>query len=114
MVKADENKINQVIYNLINNAINYTGEDLTININIKEEKNGYKIEIIDSGKGIDKKDIKHVWNRYYKTDKKHRRNKVGTGLGLSIVKEILNKHDFKYGVKSEIGKGTNFWFIAKK
>ena len=114
IIKADENKINQVIYNLINNAINYTGEDLTVKIKVKEEKTGYKVEIIDSGKGIDKKDIKHVWNRYYKTDKKHRRNKVGTGLGLSIVKEILDKHGFKYGVKSEIGKGTNFWFIAKK
>ena len=114
IINADENKINQVIYNLINNAINYTGEDLTVKIKVKEEKTGYKVEIIDSGKGIDKKDIKHVWNRYYKTDKKHRRNKVGTGLGLSIVKEILDKHGFKYGVKSEIGKGTNFWFIAKK
>ena len=55
-----------------------------------------------------------MWNRYYKTEKKHRRNKVGTGLGLSIVKEVLEKHNFKYGVDSTVGKGTNFYFYIKK
>ncbi len=114
IVKADKKKMGQVIYNLINNAINYTGDDMTVYINISKSKSGYLVEIIDTGKGIDEETIKHVWNRYYKTDKLHKRNKVGTGLGLAIVREILEAHDFKYGVKSTVGKGTNFYFILKK
>jgi len=114
LVTADKKKIGQVIYNLINNAINYTGDDMTVYININRSKFGYLVEIIDTGKGIDEETIKHVWNRYYKTDKMHKRNKVGTGLGLSIVREILEAHNFKYGVKSTVGKGTNFYFILKK
>lgn len=113
-VKADKNKINQVIYNLINNAINYTGKDMTVYVEVSKIRQGYKVEVKDTGKGIDKDVIKHVWDRYYKTEKKHKRNKVGTGLGLSIVREILEAHGFTYGVKSEIGKGTNFYFTIKK
>lgn len=113
-VRADRSKINQVIYNLLGNAINYTGDDATVYINVSKKKEGYLIEIIDTGKGIDKETAKHVWDRYYKTDKKHKRNKVGTGLGLSIVKGILESHGFEYGVKSTVGKGTNFYFTIKK
>lgn len=109
---ADKKKMDQVIYNLINNAVNYTGNDLTVYINVVKIKNTFKVEIIDTGKGIDKETIKHVWNRYYKTDKKHKRNKMGTGLGLSIVREILEAHKFKYGVNSKVGSGTNFYFIV--
>ena len=114
MVSADRNKISQVIYNLMNNAINYTGDDQKVLINVINKKHEYIVEIEDTGKGIDKETIKHVWDRYYKTDKKHKRNKVGTGLGLSIVKGILEAHDFKYGVKSTVGKGTKFYFTIKK
>ncbi len=113
-IRADKKKMNQVIYNLINNAINYTGDDLTVYINVNKVREGFKVEIIDTGKGIDDETIKHVWNRYYKTDKKHKRNKIGTGLGLSIVREVLETHNFTYGVKSIVGKGTNFYFTAKK
>lgn len=113
-IRADKKKMGQAIYNLINNAINYTGDDMTVYINIAKNKNGYLVEIIDTGKGIDEETLQHVWNRYYKTDKKHKRNKIGTGLGLSIVREIFEAHDFKYGVKSSLGKGTNFYFIPKK
>ncbi len=110
MVHADKKKINQVIYNLINNAINYTGKDNKVTINIKEEKHAYLVEIIDTGKGISKEDLKHIWDRYYKKEKNHKRNVVGTGLGLSIVKNILESHHFKYGVDSKINKGTKFYF----
>jgi len=112
-INADKKKMNQVIYNLINNAINYTGDDATVYVNVTKVHEGFKVEIIDTGKGIDDEAIKHVWNRYYKTEKKHKRNKVGTGLGLSIVREILEAHNFTYGVNSTIGKGTNFYFTAK-
>lgn len=113
-VQADKKKINQVIYNLINNAINYTGDDLCIYINVKEVKKEYLVEIRDTGKGIDTETIKHIWDRYYKTEKKHKRNKVGTGLGLSIVKSILESHSFEYGVRSNINAGTVFYFTIKK
>ena len=114
VVHADKNKINQVLYNLINNAINYTGEDLTVKINITENRNNYLVEVIDSGKGIDKKDIKQIWTKYYKDEKNHKRNVVGTGLGLSIVQNILVKHNFKYGVESTKNKGTKFYFYISK
>lgn len=113
LVKADQNKISQVIYNLINNAINYTGEDNTITIKITS-KEDILVEIIDTGKGIKKEDIPYIWNKYYKNKKKHKRNLIGTGLGLSIVKNILESHHFKYGVKSKKNEGSNFYFKIPK
>ena len=112
-VKADYKRIYQVIYNLINNAINYTGDDKKIYININEEKSKYIIEIKDTGKGIKDEEIKHIWDKYYHSDKKHKRNNFGTGLGLSIVKSILQIHNYKYGVKSS-NKGTTFYFEIPK
>ena len=114
MVKADKKKINQVMYNLINNAINYTGGDLTIKINITDCKKRYLVEIIDTGKGISEEDLKFIWSKYYKNEKNHKRNIVGTGLGLSIVETILIKHKFEYGVKSKKNKGSNFYFYINK
>lgn len=110
MIKADRKKLEQVIYNLVNNAINYTGEDNSVTINITGE-NDYVVEIIDTGKGIKEEDLPYIWDKYYKNNKKHKRNLVGTGLGLSIVKNILELHGFEHGVKSSVGKGTIFYFI---
>lgn len=110
MIKADRKKLEQVIYNLVNNAINYAGEDNSVTINITGE-NDYVVEIIDTGKGIKEEDLPYIWDKYYKNNKKHKRNLVGTGLGLSIVKNILELHGFEHGVKSSVGKGTNFYFI---
>lgn len=112
IVKADKKKIEQVIYNLVNNAINYTGKDNKIMINI-DQKNGIRVEITDTGKGIKKEDIPYIWDKYYHSKKKHKRNVVGTGIGLSIVKTILESHKFEYGVISKINKGTTFYFIIK-
>ncbi len=112
-IKADKKRIEQVIYNLIINAINYTGEDKRIYINMKKlETSEIRIEVQDFGPGIEKKDINLIWDKYFKIDKKYKRNKVGTGLGLSIVKNILVGHNFKYGVESKKNKGTTFYFIA--
>ncbi len=114
-VKADKKRIEQVIYNLLNNAVNYTGEDKKIYINVTDEKKKVLVEIRDTGKGIDKEEIKYIWNKYYHNEKKHKRNAFGTGLGLSIVKTILESHNYKYGVKSVKNKGTTFYFeIVKK
>ena len=75
-----------------------------------EFKKYIRVSVIDTGKGIDKDEIDKIWDKYYKSEKNHTRNKVGTGLGLSIVKNILIKHNYKYGVNSEKGKGTEFYF----
>ena len=113
IVYADKKRIYQVIYNLINNAINYTGDDKKVFIEIEELAKTYKVNIKDTGKGIPKNEIKHIWDKYYHNEKKHKRNEYGTGLGLSIVKNILQNHHFKYGVESS-NKGTTFYFEIKK
>lgn len=114
IIKADKKRINQVVYNLINNAINYTGDDKKVYINIIEKDKFYRVEIKDTGKGIEKQDLNHIWDKYYKKEKNHKRNVVGTGLGLSIVKNILEDHNFNYGVISSKGKGSTFYFDIKK
>lgn len=113
LIKADQKKLSQVIYNLINNAINYTGSDNKVTIKITSKKD-ILVEIIDTGKGIKEEDIPYIWNKYYKNKKKHKRNLIGTGLGLSIVKNILESHHYEYGVKSKKDKGSNFYFIIPK
>ena len=93
--------------------VNYTGEDNTVTINI-EDKDNIKVEITDTGKGINEEDLPYIWDRYYKNKKKHKRNLVGTGLGLSIVKNILGAHKYEYGVKTKKDHGTTFYFIINK
>ena len=112
IVCADENKILQVVYNLITNAINHTGEDKRVYVRqtVSPDKNSVRIEVIDTGEGIAKKDIENIWDRYYKVAGVHKRANVGSGLGLSIVKSILDLHNAKYGVESEEGKGSMFYF----
>lgn len=114
IIVADKKRLEQVIYNLVNNAINFTGQDNKILIKISDNKKTYRVEIIDTGKGINKEDLPFIWEKYYHSDNKHKRNVIGTGLGLSIVKNILEKHEFKYGVESQIKKGTTFYFEIEK
>ena len=110
MVEADEFKIFQVIYNLVNNAINYTGADKKVLVRQLVRENMVRIEVNDTGDGITREDLPYVWDRYYKVDKTHKRAVMGTGLGLSIVKNILELHEAAYGVESRIGEGSTFWF----
>lgn len=112
-IKADKKKMQQTIYNLINNAINYTGEDKKVYVKLFKINDIVRVEIIDTGEGIDEKDIKYIWDKYYKVDKKYKRVTYGTGLGLSIVKDILKLHGFNYGVESKKGSGTKFYFDIK-
>ena len=114
IINADKKKMEQVIYNLINNAINYTGSDNTVTIKVTESWKNIKVEIIDTGKGIKKEDINHIWDKYYKSEKKHKRNMIGTGIGLSIVKNIFVLHNYEYGVISKKDKGSTFYFYIKK
>lgn len=112
-IEADYKRMEQVLYNLINNALQYTGKDYKIYITVLEEEKEYTISIKDTGKGISKEDEKYIWDKYYHSKKKHKRNAVGTGLGLSIVKNILEMHQFTYGVNSS-SKGTIFYFNVPK
>lgn len=114
IIKADKAKIEQVIYNLISNAINYTSDKKAIYINIIYHENKIRVSISDIGKGINDKDIKNIWDKYYKSDKHHKRNTIGTGLGLSIVKHILELHKYEYGVYTKKNKGTTFYFMIEK
>lgn len=114
MILADELRISQVLYNLINNAINYTGEDKKVTVVQKVMQEYVRIEVIDTGEGIAKENIPYIWDRYYKVDKTHKRATIGTGLGLSIVRSILDNHEAHYGVESESGKGSIFWFEMPK
>lgn len=111
---GDEKKIEQVIYNLISNAINYSIDDKSIVINIIEEDEFVNFEVIDKGEGIPKDEINSIWERYYKVGKTHKRAVVGSGIGLSIVKSILVAHNAIYGVQSEVGKGSKFYFKLRK
>lgn len=109
-VEADRTRISQVVYNLINNAIHYTGKTLDVQLRQTVADGQVRIDVIDSGEGIPADKLALVWDRYYKLDKVHKRSAVGTGLGLSIVRSVLELHHAEYGVESEVGKGSDFWF----
>lgn len=109
-VYADELRISQVIYNLVNNAINYAGDDKTVIVTQIITGKKVMIEVTDHGDGIPADKLEYIWDRYYKVDKEHKRGVIGTGLGLSIVKGILDSHGAHYGVRSTLGKGSTFWF----
>lgn len=106
---CDSREIEQVLYNLIGNSINYTGEDKTINVRLKRKGKIILFETIDTGKGISKEKIDTIWDKYYRFSETHQRPIKGTGLGLSIVKTILEGHKLKFGVISEKDVGSNFF-----
>jgi signal transduction histidine kinase len=109
-VAADEGMIGQVFYNLLVNAVNYSGECRLIKVEQTLHDGRVRISVIDGGEGVAPDDLPFIWDRYYKSSKKHTRAVTGTGLGLSIVKKILDLHGCPYGVHSEVGKGSTFWF----
>lgn len=109
-VEADELRLSQVVYNLVNNAITYVGEDKTVTLRQTVENGKVRISVTDTGEGIPADQLKDIWERYYKVDKEHKRAQVGTGLGLSIVKNVLDMHGGAYGVESRLGQGSTFWF----
>jgi len=117
-VDADEEKIFQVIYNLINNALNYTGDDRKVTVSCtlgEKEFDGEKkpcvtVEVRDSGAGILPEDLPHVWDRYYRSNETHKRAKIGSGIGLSIVRACMELHHALYGVESHENEGSVFWF----
>lgn len=108
---GDLARLEQVVCNLLDNAINHSIDTREIDIVLTENA---VLNIRNFGDVIEKEDIRHIWDRYYKIDKSGRRRIAGTGIGLSIVKEILVKHGYEYGVSSDKINGTNFWINFKK
>lgn len=108
-VTCDAGKIERVICNLIHNAINYTGADKMVYVRQRNIPSGVRIEVEDTGEGIEESKIDKIFDKYYRSEN-HKREVVGTGLGLSIVKAILKLHGYRYGVHSQLGKGSVFWF----
>lgn len=113
-VYADQSKIQQVLYNIINNATNHTGADKKIFVSLEETADKAVVSIRDTGSGIEPEYLPLIWDRYYKPYKKNDRKGMGTGLGLSIVKAILTAHQLQFGVESTVGVGSTFWFEVKK
>lgn len=110
---ADFSRIEQVLVNFINNAINHVDNKRIININIRDHVERVKIEIINTGEAISDNEIDKIWDSFYKVDKSRTREYGGTGLGLSIVKGILKLHDSNFGVVNVDG-GVKFWFEMDK
>lgn len=120
VVTCDARRIEQVLYNLIGNAMNYAGEDKTVRVRARDAGECVRVEVSDNGKGIAEEEKDAVWDRYYRANQT-KRTTVGTGLGLSIVKNILSAHNARFGIDSVCAgnpegtpSGTTFWFELDK
>ncbi|MBP1755680.1 MAG: signal transduction histidine kinase [Firmicutes bacterium] len=113
-VRGDRSRLEQVLYNLMNNAINHTVSGGHILLKAIENEKMVRLEVIDDGEGIEQEELPYVFERYYKGKKSERSRRNGTGLGLAIVKNILTMHCVPFGVQSSLGVGTIFWVELKK
>lgn len=115
MVWADADRLEQVLTNLIDNAIRHTQKGGTVTVQASTLPSGVKIDITDTGSGIPQEDLPFVFQRFYKADKARTRGRSGTGLGLAIAKNIVEAHGGQLSVHSKIGEGTTFsCFIPHK
>lgn len=110
MVSADMGKIQQVLYNLIDNAVKFSHNNSSIKISVSERNGKVFVSVKDSGIGIPRDALSKIWDRFYKTDLSRGKDKRGTGLGLSITKEIIQSHNENIDVISTEGVGTEFIF----
>ena len=113
-IYADKGKVQQILYNLIDNAIKFSHDDSSITIETTDRNGKIYISVKDRGIGIPKKSIGKIWDRFYKSDLSRGKDKKGTGLGLAIVKEIVQAHNEKISVISTEDVGTEFTFTMKK
>ena len=114
VIKADKEKIEQVVINLIDNAIKFNRENGFIRIFSEDIGGKIKIIVEDSGTGIPERDVPRIFERFYRVDKARSRELGGTGLGLSIVKNIIELHEGMVGVESIEGLGSKFFFVLPK
>ncbi|RTR28137.1 sensor histidine kinase [Robertmurraya yapensis] len=112
-LKADPLKLEQILLNLLDNAMKYSSEGSKVNLKAWENKNSIHITIEDNGRGIPEKDIPFIFNRFYRVDKARTRSTGGTGLGLAIVQELVHAHEGKITVKSKENIGSKFELIFK-
>ena len=113
-LRADSQKIHQVMVNLLNNAISYTPEGGSITVEARPVDQGVEISVIDNGIGIPPDDLPRIFERFYRVDKGRSRELGGTGLGLSIVKHIVEAHGGHVRVESKPGKGSRFTFFLPR
>jgi len=114
LVYGDWQRINQVMTNLISNAIKYSGEKKEVTVEFDVEDEQITTHVRDNGEGIPEEDVGRVFERFYRVDKSRSREKGGTGLGLAIVKHIIEGHNSKVEVKSVQGDGCDFKFILPR
>jgi two-component system phosphate regulon sensor histidine kinase PhoR len=115
IVRADADRLGQVLFNLVDNAIKYGRKEGRVLINAHQNGDAkVEISVEDDGPGIPAEAQERVFERFYRVDKARSREQGGTGLGLSIVKHIVQSHGGKVWVKSEIGKGSTFYFTVAK
>lgn len=113
-VRADEYRLEQVLYNLLNNAVTHTGEDKRVLVSLRDGTDRVRVSITDTGAGIPKDHIEHIWDRYYKGSADTAGTEMGHGLGLAIVKAVMQLHGMPFGVKNETDMGATFWFELHK
>jgi two-component system sensor histidine kinase ResE len=105
----DEDKVEQILTNLVGNAVRHTPENGSVTVRVTWEKEYVFLDVADTGTGIEEEDLPFVFERFYKADKARKRdNASGTGLGLSIVKHLVKAHQGEIWVRSKIGVGTIF------
>lgn len=114
MVWADRQKIFQVLYNLIENAVHYCPDGSKINLRFFDLDTTLMVEVSDNGNGIEKEHLSRIFERFYRVETDRSRAKGGSGLGLSIVKKIIEAHQQTIRVDSEVGRGTKFIFTLQK
>lgn len=112
LITADPDMISRVLHNLVSNAIAHIGADGIVILRVQDGEKGVTVEVEDHGTGIDRDELPHVFQRYYRA--RQASGRPGTGLGLSIVRAILVTHGFPFGVRSTPGKGSTFWFTAAR
>lgn len=109
MISGDAFRIRQVLHNILSNAIKYTDEEGKISVEMEKRAGKITIAVKDTGMGIPKQDIERIFERFYRVDKARSRKMGGTGLGLSIAKELVNLHQGKIWIESDVGKGTTVY-----
>ena len=112
---ADKDAIHQVLYNLCHNAIKFASDGGKFRIRISRATDTkLKVEVFNQGQPISDEDAKHIFDRFYKTDKSRGLDKTGVGLGLYICKTIIDAHDETIGIETIYNEGCNFWFTIKE
>jgi two-component system sensor histidine kinase VicK len=110
VIDMDTDKITQVLYNIISNALKYSPEGGTVTYRLRDRGDLLEISVSDQGMGIPKENVDKIFERFYRVDKARSRQMGGTGLGLAIAKEMIEAHGGSIWAKSEEGKGTTIYF----